>query len=135
MTTLSPGKARRDRGCTLAASKRPVKTLGLQLLILERAGQGTPFTVDHVIDPGTTGNRSNHTGAAFLALSQRRLIRFTGQIEQSKRDKRHAGTNRIWLAVDAALCQAEAQRLRQELTELLSPPRQGELFDEQGGSQ
>lgn len=85
MTPPSTGKACRDLGCSLAASKRPVKTLGLQLLILERATQETPFTVDDVIDPGSIGNRSNHTGQP--SWHQRNLIRFTGQIEQSERYK------------------------------------------------
>lgn len=125
--SLSTGEKLRDKGCSLAAGKRPVKTLRIRLAILEKLLQGDAITIDDVL-PDDGSKRSNNVGAALLALSRKRLICRTGKYRISPRELRHGGFNPEWIAIDGAACRAEHARLAAELEQLEPLPRQGELF-------
>lgn len=131
MKPLSNGEAKRNEGCQRADAGRKAKSLTLQLMILQLASTGNEFTADSLPDYGEE-HRTNNTGSAFLALSQKGLIAFTGQCGRSTRPNRHAGLNRIWRATDVSSCHAEAARLKDELAKLQPAPKQGTLFETGG---
>ena len=127
-TKQPTGEAKRNEGCQRVAQRKPAKSLGLQLLILEKAAQGQEFTIDDVLNPADEAKRSNATGAAMLAVSKKKLIRKTGERRVSQHGPRHAGENPVWKAVDVAACEAAIVKLRDELSKLASPAVQGTLF-------
>ena len=131
--TTATGEQRRNTGTSLAAAKRPSKTLALRIAILERVIRGEAITIDDVLPPDGEEKRTNHVGSAVLSLSTRKLIRQTGERRRSQRDFRHAGTNPVWVAIDVAKCQVELKRLTAELEKIEPPARQGSLFGTEGG--
>lgn len=127
MTPMPPdGEARRNTGAARADSHSKAKSMATRLAILDVAGRGQPFTADDL--PDDDEQRSNRTGSAFLSLSKKGLIVFTGQCGRSTRTYRHAGLNRVWQAPDVSRCHAEAAKLRDELSKLAPPAVQGNLL-------